>query len=62
MKVSTRLEIWALSLIIAAPIAMTPSVAFSQGAGSDEVIEEVVTTGTRREGQSPLRLYRQLMC
>ena len=42
-----------LSLVIAASIAMMPSMALPQDEGADEVIEEIVTTGTRREGQSP---------
>jgi iron complex outermembrane receptor protein len=42
-----------LSLAIAASIAMMPSMALPQDEGADEVIEEIVTTGTRREGQSP---------
>jgi len=42
-----------LSLAIAASIAMVPSMALPQDEGADEVIVEIVTTGTRRAGLSP---------
>ena len=42
-----------LSLAIAASIAMVPSMALPQDEGADET-EEIVVTGTRREGQSSL--------
>jgi iron complex outermembrane receptor protein len=42
-----------LSAAIAVSIAMMPSIAFPQDEGADEVIEEIITTGTRKEGQSP---------
>jgi iron complex outermembrane receptor protein len=42
-----------LSAAIAVSIAMMPLMAFPQDEGADEVIEEIITTGTRREGQSP---------
>ena len=42
-----------LSLALVASIAMVPSISFSQDEGADEVIEEIITTGTRKEGQSP---------
>jgi len=42
-----------LSLAIAASIAMMPSMALPQDEGADDT-EEIVVTGTRREGQSPL--------
>ena len=53
MKSSRRFEVWGLWLAVAAPLGITPSVVFSQQAATDDVIEEIVTTGTRREGQSP---------
>jgi len=42
-----------LSLALAASIAMMPSMALPQDDGADEVIEEIITTGTRKQGQSP---------
>ncbi len=42
-----------LSSALVASIAMMPSTAMSQNEGADEVIEEIITTGTRKEGQSP---------
>lgn len=53
MKALTEFKPFALSLAIVVSVAMAPSIALPQDAGADEVIEEIVTTGTRREGQSP---------
>ncbi len=53
MKALIEFKPFALSLAIVVSVAMTPSIALPQDAGADEVIEEIVTTGTRREGQSP---------
>lgn len=41
-------------LILVAPLTVViPQQTLAQDEGADEVIEEIVTTGTRREGQSP---------
>ncbi len=53
MKALIEFKPCALSLAIVVSIAMTPSIALPQDEGADEVIEEIVTMGTRREGQSP---------
>jgi iron complex outermembrane receptor protein len=42
-----------LSLAVASTIAMTPGPARAQATSEDGLLEEIVTTGTRREGQSP---------
>ena len=52
MKISTKFGVWGLSLVLVVPFAMSSGTAAAQGA-EDETIEEIVTTGTRREGQSP---------
>ena len=45
---------WAAALLAAAGCALCSPVALAQQTGADdEAIEEIVTTGTRREGQSP---------
>ncbi len=48
MKALTEFKPFALSLAIIVSVAMAPSIALPQEAGADEVIEEIVTTGTRR--------------
>ena len=53
MKSSTKINPFALSLAIAVSITMAPATALPQDEGADDVIEEIVTTGTRRQGQSP---------
>ena len=53
MKLLTRMGAWSLALVVAVPAAMTSTVTLAQGADDDEVIEEVIATGTRRAGQSP---------
>jgi len=52
MKKNNRVSIVA-SAAIALSLTMTSPTAWSQQAGADGLIEEIVTTGTRREGQSP---------
>ena len=53
MKALTEINPFALSLAIALSITMAPATALPQDEGTDDVIEEIVTTGTRRQGQSP---------
>jgi len=53
MKLITKFESCALSLVVAASVAMSPSTVLSQEAEGADQIEEVVVTGTRKEGQSP---------
>jgi len=53
MKSIARFGVWGLSLTVAAPLLMTPAISTAQEAADNEVITEIVTTGTRREGQSP---------
>ena len=53
MKALTELRPITLSLAIVISIAMAPSIALPQEEGADEAIEEIVATGTRREGLSP---------
>ena len=48
-----RFGVWGLSLAVATPLLMTPATIVAQEAADNEVITEIVTTGTRREGQSP---------
>lgn len=55
MKNITDFTAKALKAVIAASLAITPSISMSQNANGVEganVLEEVVVTGTRREGQS----------
>ena len=52
MKKNNRVSIVA-SAAIALSLTMTSPTAWSQQADADGLIEEIVTTGTRREGQSP---------
>ncbi len=54
MKSIARFGVWGLSLTVAAPLLMTPVITVAQDEAADEgIIEEIVTTGTRREGLSP---------
>jgi iron complex outermembrane receptor protein len=53
MNTSTRFNVRGLSLLIAGALILTDSIALSQEADYRETIEEIVTTGTRKEGQSP---------
>ena len=53
MKALTEFRPFASSLAIVIAIVMAPSIALPQEGGADEAIEEIVATGTRREGQSP---------
>ena len=53
MKALTKINPFALSLAIAVSITMAPATALPQDEGAEDVIEEIVTTGTRRQGQSP---------
>ena len=53
MKALTEINPFTLSLAIAVSMAMAPATALPQDEGADDVIEEIVTTGTRRQGQSP---------
>jgi iron complex outermembrane recepter protein len=48
-----RFDAWGLFLLIAGALILTDSNALSQEADYRETIEEIVTTGTRKEGQSP---------
>ncbi len=53
MRSIARFGIWGMSLTVAAPLLMTPATIVAQEAADNEVITEIVTTGTRREGLSP---------
>ena len=59
MKPITKFESCLMGMAIAAIVALAPSTALSQDADGDaahdvdKVVEEIVVTGTRREGQSP---------
>ncbi|MFQ5982692.1 MAG: TonB-dependent receptor plug domain-containing protein [Woeseiaceae bacterium] len=53
MKPFRELNPCVLGIVIAASVAMTPSTALSQEAEGAEEVEEIVVTGTRKEGQSP---------
>ena len=53
MQVFKRLGAFSLALVIAVPASILSTVTLAQQADDDEAIEEIVTTGTRREGQSP---------
>ena len=54
MKKAKTFQFGLLPVALCLPIATLPSVASAQQAAADvELIEEIVTTGTRREGQSP---------
>ncbi len=52
MNLLTRSGMCALSLAIAMPLTMLPAVTFAQET-LDGIVEEIVVTGTRREGVSP---------
>jgi len=53
MKSFARLGVWGLSLTVAVPLLISPVTIVAQEAADNEVIPEIVTTGTRREGLSP---------
>lgn len=53
MKKLTKFGAWGLSLVVALPAALTSTATLAQQADDDETIEEVVATGTRRQGTSP---------
>lgn len=53
MNLIARSGVLGLSLAMAAPLMMLPAITSAQEAAADGLIEEIVTTGTRREGQSP---------
>ncbi len=48
-----RFGVWGLSLTVAAPLLMTPAISLAQESADEGVVEEVIVTGTRREGVSP---------
>ncbi len=49
----SRIQIGGLALAAAAAMAFTPSTTPAQEVDADDIIEEIVTTGTRKMGQSP---------
>ena len=53
MKLFTRFGVLGLALALAVPLMTIPAITMAQEAADDGMIEEIVTTGTRREGQSP---------
>lgn len=53
MKRSNRTSFSILSLTVVATFSVSSPSAWSQDADESELIEEIITTGTRREGQSP---------
>ncbi len=48
-----RFGVWGLSLAVATPLLMTPAISLAQEGADEGAIEEVIVTGTRREGVSP---------
>ncbi|MCH8060095.1 MAG: TonB-dependent receptor plug domain-containing protein [Proteobacteria bacterium] len=48
-----RSAVWGLSLTVAAPLLITPAISIAQEGADEGAIEEVIVTGTRREGVSP---------
>jgi iron complex outermembrane receptor protein len=53
MKPICHLAVRVLYCAVATSLALTSPTAWSQQSDDDSLIEEIVTTGTRREGQSP---------
>ena len=59
MKTITKFKSWIMGMTIAAMVVLAPTAVLPQEAGedaaydADKVVEEIVVTGTRREGQSP---------
>ncbi len=53
MNNKKHVGVYVLSVAVAVTAAFTSPTAWSQQAEEDSLIEEIVTTGTRREGQSP---------
>ena len=51
MKIVKRTGL--LSLAVASVVAMTPGLSWGQVTTEEGLLEEIITTGTRREGQSP---------
>lgn len=53
MNKVAKCGLFGISLLVAAPMALMPTITAAQDVADDEVYDEIVTTGTRREGQSP---------
>ncbi len=53
MKLTIKFKLYTLALAFVASLAMTPTTVLSQDAEEADELEEVVVTGTRKEGQSP---------
>ena len=53
MRSIAKFGVWGLSLAVAAPLLITPGISLAQEGADEGAIEEVIVTGTRREGVSP---------